>query len=120
MNESCMKALCAFCFMEDHIGHKKKSIQTVFKEGKQEVAAAIETIDEKIRKLERQLKCMELGIKRADRDQLRQLKLFDSFTEFLKEALKIRINQSKAKMKDWTDSYVKPAIDEFRKFKDSF
>ena len=49
MNKGCMKALCAFCFMEDHIGHRKKSIQTVFKEGKQEVAAAIETIDEKIR-----------------------------------------------------------------------
>ena len=49
MNEGCMKALCAFCFIDNHIGHTKKLIQTVFKEGKQEVAAAIETIDEKIR-----------------------------------------------------------------------
>ena len=53
MNEGCMKALCAFCFMEDHKGHeqKRKKLQTVFKEGKQEVAAAKEVIDEKIREL---------------------------------------------------------------------
>ena len=53
MKKGCMKALCAFCFMEDHKGHeeKRKKLQTVFKEGKQEVAAAIEIIDEKMREL---------------------------------------------------------------------
>ena len=53
MKEGCMKALCAFCFMEDHKGHeqKRKKLQTVFKEFKQEVAVAIETIDGKIREL---------------------------------------------------------------------
>ena len=53
LNEGCMKALCAFCFMDDHKGHeqKRKKLQTVFKEGKQKVAAAIEIIDVRIREL---------------------------------------------------------------------
>ena len=48
-NKGCQKALCPDCFIEDHIGHSKKPIQTVYIEGKQEVVAVIETIDEKIR-----------------------------------------------------------------------
>ena len=48
MNADCMKALCPDCFIEDHIGHTRKHLNTFYKEGKQKVADALEIIDVKI------------------------------------------------------------------------
>ena len=65
--------------MEDHIGHKKKLLQTAFKEGKQELAVAIEMIDERINKLEAKEHEMERLISNVEREEPNQLESIKEF-----------------------------------------
>ena len=44
MNEECLKPLCPDCFMENHIGHKRRKITEVYREKKEEVDAVMEPL----------------------------------------------------------------------------
>ena len=106
--------------MEDHIGHKRKLIKTVYKEDKQEVSTFIDIIDEKIREFKDKQKCMKTMIEEIDTDEEFELEYIIDFAKSLENVVRNKNNQLKLKIKEWTDNHLTLPIDEMKKFKASF
>ena len=52
IQETCLKAVCPECYLEDHLGHQKTNLKDFQEQTKKIVDDAMETLDKKISELE--------------------------------------------------------------------
>ena len=59
MDEGCKLALCAECFIDNHIGHKKGRMKEVYMASKLTVNASLDSLEQSNRILEAKVKSFD-------------------------------------------------------------
>ena len=69
MNDKCLKPLCPDCFIENHIGHKRRKFLEVYREKKDEVDTVMESLCKRICELEDKEHAMTAQVKKVKDNQ---------------------------------------------------
>ena len=64
-----MKALCPDCYIEDHAGHEKRKLKTVYEESKSEVGGAMDILEGRIGEFRAKEQAMEEEVKKVKREE---------------------------------------------------
>jgi len=118
MNDKCLKPLCPDCFIENHIGHKRRKIIDVYREKKEEVDAVMEPLCKGISELEDKEIAMTEQVKKVKDDQKNQKEKIKAFTDLLSSSVTAYNAKLTALMENWTENKVRVALNTRRDFKE--
>ena len=102
MDEGCKKALCSDCFIEEHIGHKKRRVAEVYLESKKKIDAALLPLQTMISELE----AKEVIMKGEKEEVLEELSFEEEqiqrFTDILRSSVTSEGAKRVLKREQWT------------------
>ena len=88
LGERCQKSVCPDCYLDEHSGHPKKSLEAAYEERKRQVNGVVETLDEQVKAFTAKEIDMAAKVAAVKDQEVTQLRDIRDFSRLMNQSVK--------------------------------